>query len=129
MVGLFQSSNSCSWNHFIINLEKSWTESSYVMFCVIWYHLYNLKNAKSILLIVTLLHGCFSHFLNCKNNTKLCKASHISDLSAFLFPTYTKKIFLNRNWLFNAIGIFNFRWRCLEKHQKTFQGKCVYCFP
>ena len=26
---------------------------------------------------VTLLHGCFFHFLNCENNTKFHKASHI----------------------------------------------------
>ena len=29
------------------------------------------------LLKVTLLHGCFSHFLNCTNGTKSCNASHI----------------------------------------------------
>ena len=29
------------------------------------------------LLKVTLLHGCFPHFLNCTNGTKLCKASHM----------------------------------------------------
>ena len=58
---------------------------SIVMFCAIWYHVYNLKNVKNIhggvLLLVTwlkltLLHGCFSHFLNCTNGTKLRKASH-----------------------------------------------------
>ena len=55
------------------------------MLCAIWYHLYNLKNAKNnqrgvIFLVklqgpatklkVTLLHGCFSRFLNCTNGTK-----------------------------------------------------------
>ena len=29
---------------------------------------------------VTLLHGCFSRFLNCKNGTKSCKASQIWDI-------------------------------------------------
>ena len=48
---------------------------SYVMFCTIWYHLYNLKNVKNThggvlllvqlqatLLKVALLYGCFSRF-------------------------------------------------------------------
>ena len=50
----------------------------YVMFCATWYHLHNFKNVKNTderelkhetWLKVTLLHGCFSHFLNCKNGT------------------------------------------------------------
>ena len=46
----------------------------YVMRCEIWYHLYNLENVKNthggVLILVklqlklTLLHGCFSRFLN-----------------------------------------------------------------
>ena len=43
----------------------------------IWYHFYNLKNGKNtrggVLILVfkaTLLHGCFSRFLNCRNGTK-----------------------------------------------------------
>ena len=64
-----------------------------VMFCAIWYYLYNLKNVKNThggvlllvklqakpatLLKVTLLHGCFSRFLNCTNGTKSRSASHI----------------------------------------------------
>ena len=39
------------------------------------------KNKKKIhagvLLNVTLLHGCFSHFLNCTNDTKSRKAAHM----------------------------------------------------
>ena len=39
---------------------------TYVMFCAIWCYLYNLKNVKNthggVLLIVTLLHECFSRF-------------------------------------------------------------------
>ena len=31
------------------------------------------------LLKVTLLHGCFSHFLNCTNGTKSRNASHLCD--------------------------------------------------
>ena len=67
----------------------------YVVRCVIWYHMYNLKNVKnthggvvlsvklqallqvSTLLRVTLLHWCFSRFLNCTNGTKSRKASQI----------------------------------------------------
>ena len=57
----------------------------------IWYHLYNFKDVKSthegVLLLVnlqaeslqlkvTVLHGCFSRFVNCTNNTKSrCKVS------------------------------------------------------
>ena len=62
------------------------------MLCAIWYHLYNLKNAKNnqrgvIFLVklqgpatklkVTLLHGCFSRFLNCTNGTKSRNPSDI----------------------------------------------------
>ena len=60
----------------------------------IWYHLYNLKNVKNthgglLLLVksqalkaatvlkVTLLHGCFSRFLNCTNGSKSRNTSHI----------------------------------------------------
>ena len=59
----------------------------YVMRCAIWNNLYNLKNVKNIhggvlllvatLLKVTLLHGCFSRFLNCTDGTKSRKTSHI----------------------------------------------------
>ena len=62
------------------------------MFCEIWYRLYNLKDVnggknrawRSVTLVklldilkVTLLHMCFSCFLNCTNGTKSRKASHI----------------------------------------------------
>ena len=62
--------------------------------CTIWNHFCNLKNVKnsygallllvecrlqpSTLLKVTLLHGCFSGSLNCRNGTKLCKVSDYS---------------------------------------------------
>ena len=49
----------------------------YMLSCTIWYHFYNLKNGKNthggVLILVfkvTLLHGCFSRFLNCRNGTK-----------------------------------------------------------
>ena len=57
-----------------------------------WDHLFNFKNMKNthgvVLLLVklepksltlikvTLLHGCFSRFLNCTYDTKSCNASH-----------------------------------------------------
>ena len=65
------------------------------MLCAIWYHLYNLKNVKNthggVLLLVklqaslkvTLLHGCFSRFLNCTNDTN--RAMHYKDGA---FPPY-----------------------------------------
>ena len=40
------------------------------MFCASWYQAFSL-------LKITLLHGCFSRFLNCTNGTKLRRASHI----------------------------------------------------
>ena len=61
------------------------------MLCAIWHHLNNLKNMKTpmeecyfigdfhggILLKLTLFHGCFSRFLNCKNDNKSGKASQM----------------------------------------------------
>ena len=63
----------------------------HAMRCVIWYHLYILKNVKNAhggvlllvelkpatLLEITLLRGCFSRFLNCANGTKSRNASHM----------------------------------------------------
>ena len=66
------------------------------MFCSIWYHLYNLKNVKSthggvlLLLKVTLLHGCFSRFLNCTNGTKSHNTSHINLFSVLEAPLLNK---------------------------------------
>ena len=56
-----------------------------------WYHLYNLKKVKNTnrgvilatLLKVPLLHGCFLRFLNCRNSTKLWKASHMMPTLTF----------------------------------------------
>ena len=50
------------------------------------YHLYNLKNVKApmeecyfrkVVLKLKLLHGCFSRFVNCINDAKSRKASHM----------------------------------------------------
>ena len=66
--------------------------NTFVMHCAIWYHLNNLQKVKKthgrVLLFVklqatatvlkaTLLHGCFSGFLNCTNGTKSRNASHL----------------------------------------------------
>ena len=63
--------------------------------CAIWCLLYNLKNVKNThgavsllvksaaLLKVTLLHECFSRFLNCTDSIKSRKASHILCSSNF----------------------------------------------
>ena len=57
------------------------------MFCAISYHLYNLNNVKSthgrVLLLVKLLLGCLSCFLNCTNTTKWRNASHIFNKEDF----------------------------------------------
>ena len=60
------------------NIESE-EKKKYVMCCTIWYHLCNFKNVKNIYGGVYLkpLHGCFSHFLNCTNGTKLPNASHM----------------------------------------------------
>ena len=60
----------------------------YIGYFVFWYHLYNLKDVKNtnggVLLLVKLqaLLKCFSHFLNCTNDTKLRKVSHMTIFSA-----------------------------------------------
>ena len=60
----------------------------YVMFCATWYHLHNFKNVKNAdgrelkpktWLEVTLLLGCFSRFLNCKNGTMDYSFSKITE--------------------------------------------------
>ena len=72
----------------------------YVMFCLILYHWYNLKNVKNThggmlllvklqalkpatLLKITLFHGYFSRFLNCTNGIKSRNASHITSCEVY----------------------------------------------
>ena len=72
---------------------------AYVMRCAIWYHLYNLKNVKNAhggvlkfkpaTLKVTLLHGCFSCFVNRKKTSHIIKPlllQEISQCSLALLP-------------------------------------------
>ena len=70
---------------------------------VIWYYLYNLKNLKNThsrvlrlvnlnpatLLKVTLLHGCFSPVLNCVNDIKSRRVSHLFMKESCNFDTLT----------------------------------------
>ena len=83
------------WEYYTVlycgNRTISW--NAYVMFWVIWYHLHYSKNVKNIhervlllvklqkatLLKVTLLRGCFLHFLNCTNGTKSRNAPHMNN--------------------------------------------------
>ena len=85
--------------HFSTSCIKRLIDETNVMRCVISYHLGNLINVNdthggvlllvncrlqpATLLKVRLLHGCFSRFLNCANDTKSRKASlkHLPNLS------------------------------------------------
>ena len=66
------------FHYFVSNKKTCWKPqqniSSFVVRCMIW-----LKPAT--LLKLTLLHGCFSRFLICTNNTKSRNASR-------MFPSY-----------------------------------------
>ena len=73
--------------------DQNQSKNFLVMRCAIWHHLHNLKKVKknhggvlllvilqaklATLLKVTLLHGCFSRFLNYTTGTKLCNASQL----------------------------------------------------
>ena len=96
-----------------------------MIFCAIWYHLYNFKNMKNThggvlllvklhtqtLLKVTLHHECFSHFLNCTNGTKSCKTSH-------MWLLFIKK------FLFEPIGYFG----PASKHPQNARSKDSFKF-
>ena len=58
------------------------------MLYAIWYHLYNFTNVKNNhggVLKVTFLHGCFSRSINCTNDTKSRKVSHLNATGLFKF--------------------------------------------
>ena len=59
--------------------DNMWCASRFGTICTIQ------KREKHLLLLVTLLHGCFSRFLNCTNGTKPRNASHIMNENAFHF--------------------------------------------
>ena len=76
--------------------------STVVMLYAIWYHLYNLGNVENahggvrlkpaILLKLSLLHECFSHFLNCTNDIKLPRASQFFFLFFFCTKSESHKV-------------------------------------
>ena len=82
----------------------------YEMLCVIRYHLYNLKNVRDthgeVLLLVkaSLLHECFSHFLNCANGTKSHNASHIKPIMTGELLLTLQKIRKNDRKMLHANG-------------------------
>ena len=87
------------------------------MRCAIWYHLYNLKNLKNthggVLILVklqaealklTLLHWCFSRFLNCTNGNKLRNAPQICQNGTETLQT--AKIYEYSTTLYHVFGTF-----------------------
>ena len=73
------------WGKRFLKLRKACLNIclKFVMRFAIWYHLYHLKNVKNTQLQsatlrkLTLLHGCFSRFLNCTNGTKSRNVPHL----------------------------------------------------
>ena len=70
----------------IVKFSKFHFFGLFVVRCAIWYHSRNLKNVKNthggvlhLVLKETLLHGCFSRFLNCTHGTKSRNALHLRD--------------------------------------------------
>ena len=64
-----------------------------VTFSAIWYHLYHLKKIKPATLVkVTLLHGCFSRFLNYTNVAKSSKGSHLVKVLVLVINMNLRKI-------------------------------------
>ena len=96
--------------------------------CTIWNYFCNLKNVKnsyggllllvecrlqpSTLLKVTLLHGCFSGSLNCRNGTKLCKVSD-----------YSGRFFYGTIW---GLGLVNLYWKLNHKRKISLKLKKWY---
>ena len=54
--------------------------------------LYNCRLKPATLLKLTLLHGCFSRFLNCTNGTKSCNAPHMVQWMKFSVWEYSLMI-------------------------------------
>ena len=93
-------------NHLVMKPSKL------IVFCAIWYHLYNFKSVKNThggvlllvpvtLLKVTLLHGCFSRFLNCTNGTKSRNASRM------VFGNIPRKLFVKFGGLGTESRLFS----------------------
>ena len=97
------------------------------MLRAIWCHFYNFKNVKNthggVFLLeklqakVTLLHGCFSRFLNCTNGTKSRKAlSSTIILGCFEIPKND-----------GLCKIFCGRAKCNKKFSEFFCNLLKYC--
>ena len=69
----FTKSNTHPWVFFTFFKLYKW----YQIAQRITYMYYTYIFESATLLKVTLLHGCFSRFLNCTNGTKLHNASHM----------------------------------------------------
>ena len=83
----------------------------------------NEKLQPATLLKVTLLHGCFSRFLNCTNGTKSCNVPQLNIISHCDFLTMIKYCWimleLNRwNWI-EAVSFFT-------KNGKIISFKCLH---
>ena len=97
----------------------------------IWCYLYNLKKVKntllkpSTLLKLTLIHGCFSRFLNCTNGTKSRNAPQLRDIVMSEIPLehIPPKIVLPWTFSNNSVTISIFK-RFLFKQNKTY----IECF-
>ena len=63
-----------------------------------------LSNLPATLIEATILHGCFSHYLNCTNGTKSHETSHIN--LKFIHPI--EKCFLDRSLAFISVVIPSF---------------------
>ena len=105
------------------SLSGRFIDPLYVVLCAISHRSYNFKNVKNThggvllsvklhaLVKVTLLHGCFSRFLNCAHATKSRNASHV---------TYTSTSFMSANsWLNSKFLDKNF-------HNQMFPVTSIY---
>ena len=117
------------------------------MLCAIWYHLYNLKNVKNThggplllvklqpatLLNVTLLHGWFSRFLNCKNGTKSRNRSQLYPEIHKVLPLILTKfqVFETSKSHLQNIHIqpvhFQANIHLLKVNNRNFRKRCEIC--
>ena len=84
-----------------------------------------ISHIKLTLLKVTLIHGCFSRFLNCHNGTKLRKASHINTEEDWNVLNEFRNPFLSNVSFWTSLGISENRWFCniCRENQKEVSRK------
>ena len=81
-------------------------KSLYVVCCVVWYYLHNLKNMQNTHGVESPLHGCFLRFLNCVNVTKL-RNTRIQIFLFSLINFYSNpSISMAMSILFSNLNIF-----------------------